>query len=250
MLDLTPGDKPLFPVYSPGCNFVKGYVNETEAKGYKLQGIYGMSGDLVGFVTNTFSDSVLSDLTVAGKPKPRPKRKSKKQLEQEAKQDQGFAEILKTVKEFWTASANDKCGKNYEAIVESHQKSHSQRRQEAVTGIDYTFPPEYVPKQEKLVTASMLESHLRQFSSRCRDLEDNLATTLKHWRSVYDDKLHILSVRLMNLEQEIADHKEAIKKLQVKLRSYDRQPVAVGRLIPLAKRRKIKANGHRQEDND
>ena len=41
MSDLTPGLEPLFPVYSPGCNFVKGYIYETEAKGYKLQGLYG-----------------------------------------------------------------------------------------------------------------------------------------------------------------------------------------------------------------
>lgn len=243
MSDLTPGLEPLFPVYSPGCNFVKGYIYETEAKGYKLQGLYGMNGNLVGFVTNSFSEQAWPSPPVDAK------SKAKKKKKQDTTKEQEIAKIIETMDKYWTDSNKDKCGKNYEAIVDSHQKSHSQRRQEAVTGIDYASSPEYVPKQERTVTARELAEHLRKFATRCGDVEDTVAEMLKHWRSVYDDKIHGLSRRLVALEQEIGDHKEAIKKLQIKLRNYAAQPVAVGRLIPLVKRRKIKANGYRQEDN-
>jgi hypothetical protein len=251
MSDLTPGPDPLFPVYSPGCNFVKGYVYEDEAKGYKLQGLYGMSGNLVGFVTNSFSDQVLDQTwdqawaQACAAPeisKPKAKKKNKQGIGKT--DDVDITKVLEDVKKFWTAENQDKCGKNYEAIAESHKKSRSQRRYEAVV------EPSLQPKSSSFPRTwadvyAVIVALQKDFDKQINCLNSKLEGANQH----YSDAGTVLQRKLINLEQELNKHKIAIDKLQSHLPFHDLVAVTTVPVIPIPKRRKIKANGHRQEDN-
>jgi hypothetical protein len=251
MSDLTPGLDPLFPVYSPGCNFVKGYVYETEAKGYKLQGLYGMGGNLVGFVTNSFSDQVLDQTwdqawdqacDVPEISKPKAKKKNKQEIVKT--DDVDITKALEDAKKFWTAKNQDKCGKNYEAIAESHKKSRSQRRYEAVVEPSLKADDSSFPRTWADVYAVIIALQ-KDFDKQLDYLKFKFEGAKQH----YSDASTVLQRKLINLEQELRKHKTAINKLQRHLPCHDLVAVTTVPVIPIPKRRKIKANGHRQEYN-
>jgi hypothetical protein len=238
MSDLTPGLEPLFPVYSPGCNFVKGYIYETEAKGYKLQGLYGMNGNLVGFVTNSFSDQTWLTATESEKPK------SKKKKKQESNKEQEVTKIIETIKEFWTEAAKDKCGKNYEAITAAHQKSRSHVRYEEVV------QPSLQSEDDRFRRLwNKFDDIVHELK---KDFDRRIAIEIhKNAQNLHEakDSISVLRRKLGFMEQELSDHKFAIKQLQRRLHCQDLVAVATVPLIPISRRRKIKAHGHRQEDN-